>query len=377
MYSNVSLSFQILKELDGAGFSSFFRSFLGGSRTEAWIRWVSGRVVQLLVWTHNEHCSVDLSPKNTIEWLFDIVQKHFALIASYCQYCEKVREFKGSTIRGYVDAFRVLLKWFVLFRVPADMRFALAHTALIGPIEVLSLVNKAAGKRIVKDAKEKTIQELIFTGNWPVNGLVDLQNAVTGAAGLIHDLLAKAPLTIQDIDTNIYARILQVMTSSIWTFDVNARPKAVGKLRTDQFAELLTDNVAMGTEFKTRSTYGYQPIIARGLCLYVMSFYYDHIRPLVETEDSGDFFFLDGKSFISCLCCFCFLNCFLILQRTIISFCSERKAPGWGRPRQDLHGYFPDLAWYSRRYHSCAKGRGVHHISSSGHHTTIHLRDHS
>jgi hypothetical protein len=250
--------------------------------------------VKLLVWTHYDHCSVALSPEKTIEWIFNIIQNHFTLIAKYFQYCEKVLEHKGSTLRGYVDAFRVLLKWYVLFRTKKDVHFPVAHTALMGPMEVLSLISKAAGKRIVKDAKGKTVEEAIFNGNWPVNGMSDVQGAVRGYFGFVHDLLCKTPLTIQDIDTNTYNKILMLMTATLWTNDVNARPKAVADFKVSQFADILTDNVAMGTEFKTRTTYQYQPIIARGLALFILQFYYDHIRPLVENELSGAFFFLDG-----------------------------------------------------------------------------------
>ena len=220
--------------------------------------------------------------------------KHVFLIAHFFEYCEKEKEFKGSTLRTYVEAFRPCITWFVVFRVSSEEQFIIPHYQLAGLMAILCTMNKAAGKRIVKDNKSKTVDNSIWTRKYPAGGMPELQNAVSGGMEFVNCIVKKIPLTSRDISSHSINKFLQLMLASLWTNDVNARPKAVSQLRISQFSEMVENKFTLHEDFKTSAKFGYQPIIARGVSIYIMQIYYEHIRPLILTEKSGDYFYLDG-----------------------------------------------------------------------------------
>ena len=120
----------------------------------------------------------------------------------------------------------------------------------------------------------RSIENLVFEGKYPQNGLPQIKSAV------IRKLEWAQNLTKANIDRDIHNAFMSLMFASMYTFSVNGRLGGIADAKYGQRDELLTSGHAMTSLFKTSSSYGYQPIVVDyEVARRLLQIYIDCVRP--------------------------------------------------------------------------------------------------
>ena len=88
----------------------------------------------------------------------------------------------------------------------------------------------------------------------------------------------------QFIDKTIYIHIMRLLFSSMYVFAAQGRVAAIQVLTNKHGSELSTSNYTLSSEFKTRGTFGYQPVTLSNVAVTLYKIYWTILRPMVAKK---------------------------------------------------------------------------------------------
>ena len=142
-------------------------------------------------------------------------------------------------------------------------------------MKLIATVRKANKKDIKIAMGDNSIEAMVESRRWPPGGLPDLQRAVENELPWVTVLTkAATPLTIAS-----YARYMQLMGASLYSFSPQGRVQAVEDFKYGQFRELIREKFVLSNMFKTMTKFGYQPITTNDISSELLSYYVSVIRP--------------------------------------------------------------------------------------------------
>ena len=256
----------------------------GGKVSSSRIRTNASRVVDIVLelWKNLDPNAVSFQNAEILPLLEVLmnVRSHSFLI-DYCINLERSK--KPTTINHYLETFKKAIRWFTCFKRPT----------LSGKSEEfckrVDMLKKPYMKQALRQRKaNKTIAQAVHLRQQPPNGLADIQDAVLKAIMGLNEEFKERPEqrnSWQD-EKHIYNYFMGLMQSSLYAFSAQGRVGGISHLTLGKYCELI-DGHALSDEFKTASTYVYQPVTTSNISKVILKLYVGFVRPrtLLNSED--------------------------------------------------------------------------------------------
>lgn len=153
-------------------------------------------------------------------------------------------------------------------------------------LKMVKAIQKRVRRQIKVKQSENSIEALIERKEWPIGGLLELQNAIRNEMDWVYTL-ARGHST--PTNKSIYNRFMNLLSASIYCFSCQGRIGAIEDLKFYQGSELLTEGVVLTSKFKTSAKFGYQPVTLPSdkASTFLLQFYLMNVRPrtLQQRED--------------------------------------------------------------------------------------------
>lgn len=118
---------------------------------------------------------------------------------------------------------------------------------------------------------------LVKLRKMPAGGLTEVQTLLLAR---FHEIkaLRKQQLTTEDI----HYEVIGISVAALYVYAPQGRIKSIASITLEETIALFNDQSCLKSDFKTGSKYGYQPVLAVPVCLEIIRFYLDNIRPIAE-----------------------------------------------------------------------------------------------
>jgi hypothetical protein len=110
--SNIS---PIEKELYSAGLYKHLISNFGGGKSESYSKTAIRRLVDLLIWTHNNANNINLNCKSTLLWFSEIISKFPQQVTLYMEHLLNNVSLKAATIKIYSYDIDICSVWYCCY----------------------------------------------------------------------------------------------------------------------------------------------------------------------------------------------------------------------------------------------------------------------
>ena len=242
-------------------------------------------------WSHRTLHGRDIVPQEDVvlEFFKQLLNKHYALLQ---QYCGHLRDYGSrcapETIMNYVRDLVHCFEWLALYAPEGTCQGMEKLTGITHVVKLLNVSQSKAQK--TARSKSHTVEEKVRCGLMPEGGLQQLHEAI------LAELPWARTLPKSNIDAISVRRFMELMYTSMWTSSANGRPQAIEHLDYKQGLELVTGCYTMSDDFKTRSTYGYQPVTSGPTSAEFLHIYHYDVRPQIvrsRTPQDAERYFLD------------------------------------------------------------------------------------
>ena len=165
---------------------------------------------------------------------------------------------------------------------------------------LLSDILKSIGKKIAKELrmKDMSVQQRVFEGKYPANGMKDLRDVALKEAAKYLSLFedpAKAKKVF--ITETMYVEFLQTLVAVMYTTCPQGRPGAIESLTIKDLDDIYSKCYATSTKFKNAKYLHYQAIIFTLTAQQLVRVFMEYLRPVVQprnqTVQRDDWLFLD------------------------------------------------------------------------------------
>jgi len=246
-----------------------------------------------IYWSHRTLHGADINPQEDIvvEFFKQLLNKHYALLQQYCGY---LRDYGSrcapETIMNYVRDLVHCFEWLALYAPEGTCQGMEKLTGITHVVKLLNVSQSKAQK--TARSKSHTVEEKVRCGLMPEGGLQQLHQAI------LAELPWARTLPKANIDAISVRRFMELMYTSMWTSSANGRPQAIEHLDYKQGTELVNGCYTMSDDFKTRSTYGYQPVTSGPTSAEFLHMYHYDVRPQItrgRIPNDAERYFLDSS----------------------------------------------------------------------------------
>lgn len=231
------------------------------------------RLASLVQWFHLERYKeeVPVDEIHIVKVLKQILNIEYTAIQEYSTYLSEKRLLTPETIMNFMGDLVRCFAWMCLF-APADIKQPMGNNA--GIANVVQIVRETQSSRQRRDrSTSHTLDEKVRLRLAPAKGLKELRDAVVSALPW-----TKKQKTWVKVS---YQHFMEVLFSALYLFSPNGRPGGVQSLTLAQGNDLLEHAYTTTAEFKTRSTYGFQPVTIGEAAWELLQLYLEVLRPLV------------------------------------------------------------------------------------------------
>ena len=239
---------------------------------------VSQRTITFLMWSAN-HKSFDLTSSTFFEWMQRVVKKEFYLLDKFCEHLETEKDFKASTVKGWLYDIQLALQWFTFFSeergdISADLFEPVRRT--------IKNINRQLSKAEKSDKSNRTLESEILARRIAPGGTGSLQKVIEARMPWARSL------TEGDFrDQVVFREFSKLMFSSFYTDANNGRGGGIESLNFAEGDLLARNDYVMSKKFKTGKKFGYQPVKVKGNCKELFHIYWNIARVEIATKCAG------------------------------------------------------------------------------------------
>ena len=290
---NHTVETDIMKALYDFGFEHHFTKDIGGSTSPNYVKTWSRRLSRFLNYTYHSIHNSALENNKVGEWIKSIITTHHKeIFPKYITHLRETLELSPSTILVELYDIKKFMDWFVYIRAPSNSEDNnnSANMECLRPFEyVLSNICKSERKRLKRQQSDnQSLETLVENRQLPMGGLHELQEC------LHEDLIwvkSWASNLISNSNTNYigqqeYNKFMQILYATLYIHSPQGRISGIESIKCKQIQELLEGGVTFSTNFKTSSTYGYQPVTTSKLSRKLLHIYVTYVRPTVNRYES-------------------------------------------------------------------------------------------
>lgn len=276
---------------DNTDLQSYLSTELCG-KTESASNTMLSRVANFMAWLYTQ---LELSSHVDVYFLINtLLTTHYKLLPKYLTHLTAVFMFKPATVSNYIDDIMSFVNWFVVFRVTQLSEYP----TTFNDVHALSLVAKAMRKIYYKKRKAEfhrsanTIEDLIETLKWPVNGISDLYQACLDELPWLDRVLADGSVKSK----KTYNRFMGLLCASAYSSSVQGRVHAIDGLTCRSLPAMLRDDAVLSSAFKTSMSFGLQPVTISDLFRHLLRIFMAHFRPQQFGQGPDDYLFISQKN---------------------------------------------------------------------------------
>ena len=284
MYDKNAQRIEHLKDIfNQLNFRTHLQCAVGGSKTEAGINTLYGRLAKFTLWclhTINNGVNVDIDVESVKLVLVQVCTTHFGVLSEYCSSeLELICNFKASTIMNHIMDLVYSMQWFVLYRVELDSKYRLMQSSLLGFTTIATSLKRHFARRSKHESCSKSLGDAIISKKMPPGGLSDLQNALRGQSHMIK-LLSE---TVHASKSQ-YQCFMGLMYATMYSFSAQGRIEGFEDISFDQYRDLKFRGHATTDKFKTRLSFGLQAVTASPESIELLHLYVTKVRPQVSSN---------------------------------------------------------------------------------------------
>lgn len=197
-------------------------TFTGQSKNTA-IKTFMTRLILFLNWGYKKlhHIPIRGSDNVNILELFSLlIAKHYNIIADFVKYLKNKKGLSNCTQRNYLIDIAKAVDWFSLFRDNCETEFPIRTKCLQKWKKCLKIVKKPITKAISLDiAKAKSLEDKIYDGIFPENGLIQLKQCIDDEMEYIKSFKTENDF----IDKTTYITFMRILYSSLYACGIQGR----------------------------------------------------------------------------------------------------------------------------------------------------------
>ncbi len=268
-------------------FADYLSSPIGGKKGPSSVNAAIQRAALFLAWSYDkEHSDVPRHlddddiltcwESNLDSWFVKVLHRPTQLVQNFIIFLQTTRQLKLTSARQYLEAVFTYAKYF------ADVK----HEALDYSLDKLDRAVKAIRNSAKREERHVSgtlsIEERIQRGNWPENGMADLQKVVTERIQLWAIPIFDKHGAQRSVCESNYIDFLQLLASAIYVEAPQGRIGGITNLKIDAYDDFISHGYALGTKFKTSPIYGFQPVPLTDTSCKLVVMYKTIFRPVAE-----------------------------------------------------------------------------------------------
>jgi hypothetical protein len=259
-----------------SGYNEFSTGLVGGHKTPVEVNLAIKRVTHYLVWVYYKIYKEEMDFKtiNIIDWLTTAITDHYDLLAVYANRMETVQGRRAATVVKHMSVLLYVARWVAHFK----QRETNVNINLTSYEMVVKAVNKAYTRKAKHDLTIRDMEYQITHRLLPQGGLKALMVCVIGDLNVIEE----QGVEFNAIDKAQYNLFLELLFASVYVCAPQGRIGGLMNMKVKHNRDILLTGYALVKEFKTRITYGYQPVLIPQEASSIYNIYVTVLRPLVK-----------------------------------------------------------------------------------------------
>ena len=232
-------------------------SAMGKGRSSESAKTCAARVARILASTYFRLRQKKLSRKKTRSWLYKLIEKQSGLLSVFCSEQLLVLDtVRAQTALSYFDDLFSVVQFELLTQTRKgkkinDLQFNFLIKQLRKSLRKLN--------RRERSDEKFDIPNLIKEGKWPRGGMRELQELVGRKLEWAWELIERV-YSGESICKEDYMSLMQLIFAALYTHSPQGRIAGVMSLRMKQGRELLDKGSTLTDVFKTRASFGFQPV---------------------------------------------------------------------------------------------------------------------
>ena len=258
------------------GLESYLKSTLGGKKSNQEISTMASRLVDYISYVVQDLIEAD--DKLLDSMINALLMTPRQVLVDYCSLLE--RTYKPATIVHYLETLKAIARWL------SDIKRPSLKGKVDDFLELAKTIRKSYSREVKKQTKKaKTIQCAIHEQKIPVAGLQAIQQAILTEVKLFNGMfqLAETRLLWQK-EKSKYDFFMGVLFTSLYAFSPQGRIGGITVAKLHQSRELIEDGQTLVDDFKTDSTYIFQPVTSSNTSRILLGLYIGYMRPSVLTK---------------------------------------------------------------------------------------------
>ncbi len=280
----------LVQKFQDAGLVNFLMSKIGGSLSTKAANSVLLRTIKCLQWIFHHKKKYHLLPNKLFITLTTLIKKDYKLLSDYVSFLEVQLLLKSSTIVGVLSELVKTATWFVLFYQSTNASFQMDQSQLVGFLAVIKALRKNYRKEMVAIKTSATISTITYNMELPeasssLEQLHKLQDAINDRLTWFNFLVQQCSKysPIEVFDKSTYENFLRMMFAAIYVFSAQGRVLAIQDLTYADGETLYAKKEVLSGKFKTKTKYGYQPIVLATVAIQLYDFYWITLRPVFSS----------------------------------------------------------------------------------------------
>jgi len=246
------------------------------NKSDTNIKSILKRAVGFLGWFAKQNMSRKTA---TFELIKDFLKNYYECLPDYYVYLSEILRLKPSTVVNYNEDLLFFFTWFVMFREGRRESCYIKIPTLFAFNLLVKSMRKVYTKlrKVERSNAANSIEELIKARKWPKHGLAQLYKAVADEKRDWLRVLISSGCTICKSTYNMF---MQLLGSSAYVSSPQGRIGAIENLTlNDVLTLILTDEESVLSDaFKTRASFGYQPVTGSPIFLELLRVYLKYFR---------------------------------------------------------------------------------------------------
>jgi hypothetical protein len=267
------------EQLADIGMYQHFTSLVGGCRSNRAIVTLEKNLLEYLFWTfmqiHNQ--SLDLFQVNLVHWLREVVQHHYDILPDYSIYLETTKGYQGGTIINIMYNIVSVVKWLAHFKPVKNDDESPLHINMDAFEFVLKSVTKHNRRKRKANLNSFDMEEAVSNRRFPKNGLPTLIRCVADDIAILDDNFESHNV----VNKAMFDEYVSLMYSALYVFSAQGRVGGLQSLQLKHADVLLQQGFVLSKNFKTKSSWLYQPVTISKQSGKLLRYYVMKLRPQV------------------------------------------------------------------------------------------------
>jgi hypothetical protein len=278
---NVPVSFA-RRQLLHSGMRRHFQSLVGGNRSFQSIKILETHMVKYLLWTYLQvyNYPINLHETNIVTWMLEVVQHHYNLLPDYSTYLETIMNFRGGSILNNLYDIVTVVRWLAHFKPLTNNDGSPLHVNVDSFEFVLRAVAKNYRKQKRFEANQHDMETAVANRRLPKDGIKTLIQCVIDDASLFEE----NPNKSNRADKETFQYFVSMMYASFYVLSTQGRIGGFTSIVVKQADDLLQNGYILSKNFKTRSSWIYQPVTISELSSRLFRHYITNLRPQISPE---------------------------------------------------------------------------------------------